>query len=285
MPNNALNYPQSGDVEQTSGNNPNPYQQPGNTGGTFNPNDSYDTRVGNGALPGGIYGSQNRAYVRDVNGNELVQNQMGSVLNSDSPYIQNARLNGTEMANSRGLLNSSIAAGAAQREAIQAALPIAASDAQAYRDAQGQNLQYLNERALADLASGTQITTTNLNNSAALQRQRENLAYSGEQAGLDRAFTQMRDYLQSRYTMERDNNNSRNNIQEYAAQTGINLHTQQIQFWNALQQAAINDPETWSPENVAGMFATYQPVYQQFQDNFDQWLQQLFGGSNQGPGG
>lgn len=46
------------------------------------------------------------------------------VLNSDNPYIQNARQQGLEHASNRGLLNSSIAAGNSQRAAIEASQPI-----------------------------------------------------------------------------------------------------------------------------------------------------------------
>lgn len=49
------------------------------------------------------------------------------VLNSDNAYIKNARQMGLEHASNRGLLNSSIAAGASQRAAIEASQPIAQS--------------------------------------------------------------------------------------------------------------------------------------------------------------
>jgi hypothetical protein len=61
-----------------------------------------------------------------------VAGQLQSLLSSDSPYIQESRRQATEQAGSRGLLNSSIAAGAGQRAAIQSALPIAQQDAQTY---------------------------------------------------------------------------------------------------------------------------------------------------------
>lgn len=54
-------------------------------------------------------------------------NQMTS---SDSLYMQQARQSGLNSAARRGLLNSSIAAGASQGAAIQAAAPIAQADAQ-----------------------------------------------------------------------------------------------------------------------------------------------------------
>jgi len=65
-----------------------------------------------------------------------VAGQLTSLLDTDSPYIQQARLQGERDAAGRGMLNSSMAAGASQAAAIQAAQPIAAQDAQTYAKAQ-----------------------------------------------------------------------------------------------------------------------------------------------------
>ncbi len=58
-----------------------------------------------------------------------VTKQLNGLLNSDNDYIKQARTAGTEYASSRGLLNSSIGAGASQKAAISAALPIAQQEA------------------------------------------------------------------------------------------------------------------------------------------------------------
>lgn len=57
--------------------------------------------------------------------NEMVQTAMSSALDPNSDYIQNARRRGLELAASRGGINSSIAAGASERAAIDAAAPLA----------------------------------------------------------------------------------------------------------------------------------------------------------------
>lgn len=54
----------------------------------------------------------------------LVQSSLEAMLNPNSQYIQNARQRGTEFAASRGGLNSSIAAGASERAAIESAMPL-----------------------------------------------------------------------------------------------------------------------------------------------------------------
>jgi hypothetical protein len=69
---------------------------------------------------------------RTVTEPETVAGQLNKLLDKDSLYIQSARNNGMAQANSRGLLNSSLAAGTSEKAAIDAALPIATSDAATY---------------------------------------------------------------------------------------------------------------------------------------------------------
>ncbi len=74
--------------------------------------------------------------------NQMVQDSLASMLDPNSEYIRNARQRGVEYAASRGGLNSSIAAGASERSAIESAMPLVQSslDIQKQRDALvGQN--------------------------------------------------------------------------------------------------------------------------------------------------
>jgi len=91
---------------------------------------------------------------REVNPNDLVQQRLDELLNKQGKYISAARQRGVEQAASRGLLNSSIAAGSAERAAIEAALPIAKQDASTYFS-QGINNQNLaNQFSLARQNAG-----------------------------------------------------------------------------------------------------------------------------------
>ena len=65
-----------------------------------------------------------QVYQENMGAGNVVQGYLSQLLSSDSPYIQNARRSGMEVAAQRGLLNSSIAAGNSQRSAIEAAQPI-----------------------------------------------------------------------------------------------------------------------------------------------------------------
>jgi hypothetical protein len=63
--------------------------------------------------------------VTQPSGTQMVTQSLQDILNPNSTYIQNARQRGVEMAATRGGVNSSIAAGASERAAIEAAAPLA----------------------------------------------------------------------------------------------------------------------------------------------------------------
>ena len=66
-----------------------------------------------------------------------VENRMEGLLSSSSPYLEAARTRGLQTANKRGLLNTSMAAGASEKAAIESALPIAQQDAQYLQESAG----------------------------------------------------------------------------------------------------------------------------------------------------
>jgi len=84
------------------------------------------------------------AAARTITQDETVSGQLNSLLNADNTYLQSARNRGMEQANQRGLINSSLAAGTAERAAIDAAMPIAAQDANTNATA-GQSAQNANQ--------------------------------------------------------------------------------------------------------------------------------------------
>lgn len=67
----------------------------------------------------------------DRNYNEMVGGSLQYFLNPNSQYIQNARQRGMEIAATRGGINSTIAAGAAERQALDAAGNLAQGAVQA----------------------------------------------------------------------------------------------------------------------------------------------------------
>lgn len=159
--------------------------------------DPYDSRIGGGALPSGISGSANRAYTWSPQTGQSSFGLLNRYTASGSPMIRQAESRAAQQAASRGLLNSSIAAGAGRAAAIDAAGQFAESDANQQTAAMLKNVDVLNANEAARAASEMQSTmlgaineantsAANADREARLQLQREQLAFSGEQNQLDR---------------------------------------------------------------------------------------------------
>lgn len=95
-----------------------------------------------------------------VDAESTVEGRLGGLLSQNNPYIDRARTEAAQLANRRGMLNTSMAAGAAEGAAIDRALPIAQQDARAHLEQQFLNQGYTNEAA-KHLADST-ITRENL---------------------------------------------------------------------------------------------------------------------------
>jgi hypothetical protein len=104
-------------------------------------------------------------------GKETVSGQLDTLLGQDSPYLQRARAGAVQTANSRGLLNSSMAAGAGEAAAIDAALPIASADASVYGTASRDNQTAKNTAfgLNADALNKSSIETAGAANTTQLQ--------------------------------------------------------------------------------------------------------------------
>ena len=100
------------------------------------------------ALPTSVAQVSNNAPVstaRDITNKETVAGQLNDLLQQDSPVMQSAKAHADAASAQRGLLNSSIAVGSAQRAVIDAATPIATSDAQTYANS-GLSAQQANQQ-------------------------------------------------------------------------------------------------------------------------------------------
>lgn len=157
----------------------------------------------------GVMGPPSPVTTPAPSGTSQVMGSLESILGSNSPYIQNARRRGMETAATRGGINSSIAAGSAERAAIDAAQPLVS-----------------------------------------------------QAVGIDQAN------LQQQREAEYNNWLSQQNF-------GRALYGQKfsssIDMLNMLQQAALSDPELYTPEVVSGS-ANF------FQRNFDDIMKRYFGG-------
>lgn len=77
--------------------------------------------------------------------NALASSQLTKMLAADSPLIQQARTRAAQMSGARGTLNSSMAIGAAEGAAWDAATPIAMNDAGTFARAQSENTSASNQ--------------------------------------------------------------------------------------------------------------------------------------------
>ena len=79
--------------------------------------------------PTALTGALGTATTWTPSESDMASSRLTSMLSTDSPYLTRARSRAAQYANSRGLLNSSIAATAGEAAAIDAAAPIATADA------------------------------------------------------------------------------------------------------------------------------------------------------------
>ena len=87
------------------------------------------------------------------NNKSTVQGQMTGLLSTDSPYVQVARTGAAQQANSRGLLNTSMAVTAGEDAAIRSALPIAQQDANTYNQIGQFNTSMINDMTKTNLTA------------------------------------------------------------------------------------------------------------------------------------
>ena len=85
---------------------------------------------------------------------DTVQGQLNGLLQQNNPLMQRAYYQGLDMANSRGLLNSSMASEAAQAAMMDRALPIAQQDASTFFDQGIRNQAVQNQFNLNDRQHG-----------------------------------------------------------------------------------------------------------------------------------
>lgn len=132
-----------------------------------------------------------QSLLSPIRSQDLSQNQLAEITKSDSPLMQLASESGKRLAANRGLLNSSMAAGAAQSEMVKAAQPFALQDAQASNQERLANQQVLLDSAKSNQAANLDADKFNTTNKV-------NAQMLGYQTGLDAAKASVlsdRDYI------------------------------------------------------------------------------------------
>lgn len=109
---------------------------------------------------------------------ETVQGQITGLMSKENPLMTQARTNAAQTANARGLLNSSMAAGAGEQAVINTALPIASQDASTYGTAARDNQATTNTALQFNAGAKNTVALANANSA----NQSGLLKQQGEQA-------------------------------------------------------------------------------------------------------
>lgn len=234
----------------------------------------------------------NQAFAQPTRPDATTQTttSLDQILSSGNPYIQNATRRGLETAGARGLLNSSIAGGAAARSAIESSMPILgeAMGLQRQRESQDFQANQLSrqqafgieqereaqafQKARDAFAQAAQLTGqdrqnafTNaqnlLNQANDLVRAREAQAFAATEAQLDRTQQVNNQLLASQLRQgERVDEaqvqnwlNSEAFTRQFNGQLAMLPIGSAIDLNNAITQYAMQDPELYTPTVVSGM--------------------------------
>lgn len=113
-----------------------------------------------------------------VTADQTAFGQLNTNLAKGSPYIKQAENYGIRRANERGMINSSIAAGAARGEAYKAAAPLAVNDANTYSQQAIQNQKFQNDALNLDAQILADVNKTNATLTQSDIENRRNVAQS-----------------------------------------------------------------------------------------------------------
>ncbi len=277
-------------------------QQDNNSAGLANPTGSLTYR---GGLPGYMPNVGN--FDRTVQGSELVSNQLAGLTASNGRYMRQAAARGAETAAARGSDAGSYYAGNAERAAIEAGLPIAMADAEAYRRAAEGNQQSDTSIATARLGAGASVASANIHADTSRFETEVNAALAREQNALNRELTreeqrQIRELTMAEltqrgeiaregygvqregYTLQRDLQGNQQNWQTRENNFNRQFQSQQ-QRENFIEQTAVatmgtilGDPALFrDPAGASGMMNF-------FTTQMRDLMNQIFGGFSGGTG-
>lgn len=154
----------------------------------------------------------------------VVTDNLNNLLSNDGTYMTNARQRGLEQAASRGMLNSSIAAGSSQRAALEAAQPI-------------------------------------LSNIMGLTSQRESQAFSSSEAQRGRQFQAEFASMNAQLQDWMSNNDFNRNFNGQLAMMPI---ASAADMWSGLMQLAASDPTVFTPDVLAGYQDFFQTGFDEY---------------------
>lgn len=169
---------------------------------------------------------------------QTVAGQLSSVIDENNPLQQQAKSRALRDANSRGLLNSSMAVTAGQSALYDAAMPIAQADAANASKTAGYNADTSNQFKVQDQNTATQVglanaaannQTSQFNAGQTNQAQAQQVQQGFDLAKMDKAAAQ---------TLAQMSAQQQNDLAKLAQQQGYNLQTMSAQQINDLAKMA-----------------------------------------------
>jgi len=139
---------------------------------------------------GGMAGQMQAATTYQPTDDALVSAQLDKLLSKDSSYMQLARTKALQSGASRGLLNSSMTAGAGELAAIESAMPVAQGNAQAYFTAQRDNAAAQNQFSAASNDFARQGALARFNGTLDTAKQQRDLEFQREDLAKRDEWTQ-----------------------------------------------------------------------------------------------
>jgi len=220
----------------------------------------------------GTYDNRKFGYdpsLGSVNQNtDTVAGQLRGLLSQDSPFITRARTSAAQAANARGLSNSSMAAGAGEAAAIDAATPIAAADAGTY------SAQRLANQTATNTANEVGVTEANkaylLDRSGKINQELEALkarnisSLSAQEANQLQTLTAQKGEIDRQLQAASAEQQSTLQSERFAQQSQLNINSdaaayvrQQLQGDQAAQLADIEGSNRVLLQSNAGAASLY----------------------------
>lgn len=125
--------------------------------------------------------NQVEPFTNDYDESKGVASRVAQITDQNSPLMQRAAVQGTQLAAARGLTNSSLAAESSQNAVLTAATPIATSDAQLSNTTSLANLAAKNQAAISNAGNATNLGNTALSGEAQGEQLDKSLANSNMQ--------------------------------------------------------------------------------------------------------
>jgi hypothetical protein len=188
-----------------------------------------------------------------------------TIVNENSPLMQQAAVRGTQVAAARGLTNSSLAAQASQEAVLGAATPLATTDANLYAQNSLANLAAKNTAGIVNANNSTTLGTTGMSLENSNTQQEKALTNSNQQQ--DKTLAQQQGQFNVQAGQAQQQINAQ--IDQFAQSLGMTaadlalrrdtLTAQQQQYLAGLEnQRAIANTQAQTAITTAGMNADTQ---------------------------